>query len=178
MSIYFEEEIKENTILDGAKQMLIAARTAPKGRGIDNLVGAIITGNDIIKLSEKLLEIGKRDDFDIFIRDAANILNAKAILILGTIIKSRGIKKCGMCGFKNCDEKDKHPKHPCVFNTGDLGIAVGSAVSTAADLRIDCRVMFTIGQGVKKMGFLGDEVAIAYGIPLSATSKNPFFDRK
>lgn len=178
MAIYFEEEIKATTVLNIAKQMLIAARTAPKGRGINNLVGAIITGEDIIKLSEKMLEIGQRDDFDIFIRDSSNILNAQAILVLGTKIKSQGIKKCGMCGYKNCEEKEKHAEHPCVFNTGDLGIAIGSAVSLASDFKIDNRVMFTIGRAVKEMGFLEDGVAIAYGIPLCAASKNPFFDRK
>lgn len=28
-----------------------------------------------------------------------------------------------------------------------------------------------------ELGMLGKEVAIAYGIPLSATGKSPFFDR-
>jgi uncharacterized ferredoxin-like protein len=66
---------------------------------------------------------------------------------------------------------------PCVFNTGDLGIAIGSAVSIAADHRVDNRVMYSVGQAVLEMGLFPPEVKIAYGIPLSATSKSPFFDR-
>jgi uncharacterized ferredoxin-like protein len=37
--------------------------------------------------------------------------------------------------------------------------------------------MFTIGKAVVEMKLLGEDVKIAYGIPLSASSKNPFFDR-
>jgi uncharacterized ferredoxin-like protein len=31
---------------------------------------------------------------------------------------------------------------------------------------------------VLEMGILGKDVKVAYGIPLSVSSKNPFFDRK
>ncbi len=67
---------------------------------------------------------------------------------------------------------------PCVFNTGDLGLAIGSAVSVAMDNRVDNRVMYTAGQAVLEMGFLGEEVKIVYCIPLSVSSKNVFFDRR
>jgi uncharacterized ferredoxin-like protein len=83
-----------------------------------------------------------------------------------------------MCGFANCEEKNKYPEHPCVFNTGDLGIAIGSAVSVAMDSRVDNRIMYTVGQAILEMKFLGNDVKIAYGIPLSVSPKNPFFDRK
>lgn len=67
---------------------------------------------------------------------------------------------------------------PCAFNTGDLGIAIGSAVSIAADNRVDNRVMYTVGQAALEMGILGEEVTVAYAIPLSSASKSPYFDRK
>jgi uncharacterized ferredoxin-like protein len=72
----------------------------------------------------------------------------------------------------------QHPEHPCAFNTGDLGIAIGSAVSVAMDARVDNRIMFSIGKAVKDMKLLGEEVKIIYGIPLSIAGKNLFFDRK
>jgi uncharacterized ferredoxin-like protein len=59
----------------------------------------------------------------------------------------------------------------------DVGIALGSAVSVAADHRVDTRIMFTIGKAALTLGFL-DGVYQAYGLPLSATGKSPFFDRK
>ena len=65
----------------------------------------------------------------------------------------------------------------CSFNTGDLGIAVGSAAAMAADFRIDNRIMYTAGKVAVELGMLGDEIMIAYGIPLAAKNKNRFFDR-
>ena len=105
-------------------------------------------------------------------------LSAQAMVVLGTKIESMGVSPCGMCGFSDCAEKNKHPDHPCVFNTGDLGIAVGSAVSVAMDNRVDNRIMYTVGQALLEMNVFGDEVKIIYGIPLSISGKNPFFDRK
>ena len=65
----------------------------------------------------------------------------------------------------------------CSFNAGDLGIAVGSAAAMAADLRIDNRIMYTAGKDAVELGLLGEDVLIAYGLPLAAKGKNPFFDR-
>lgn len=58
----------------------------------------------------------------------------------------------------------------------DLGIAVGSAVAMAADMRLDTRVMFSAGMGAMRLDMLpGCRSVLA--IAVSATSKNPFFDR-
>jgi uncharacterized ferredoxin-like protein len=51
-------------------------------------------------------------------------------------------------------------------------------VAVAADNRVDNRIMYTAGFAAVKLKLLGEEVKIAYGIPLSATGKNIFFDRK
>ncbi len=177
MSIIYEEELKKETIREVAKQMMIAARTAPKGRGIDNLSIALLEPEAIEKIAKCMEEIDAEMDFPAFSRDAKNLRKADACIILGTKIKSVGLKKCGMCGYKNCAEKEKHPNHPCVFNTTDLGVALGSAVSVAMDHRVDNRIFYTAGQAVLDLKLLGEEVKIAYAIPLSASSKNIFFDR-
>jgi len=51
-------------------------------------------------------------------------------------------------------------------------------VSVAADLRVDNRVMYSVGKAALNIGILGEDVKIAYGIPLSISGKNPFFDRR
>lgn len=173
-----ENEITRKTVRRVAEKMILAARTAPKARGTDNLILAIAEKEDIQEIAEKMIEIGQRINAAFFLRDAENILHASCILLAATRISTMGLPYCGLCGFTDCDEKKKHPQTPCVFNTGDLGIAIGSAVSVAANHRVDNRVMYTIGMAVKELGLLGGEVAVVYGIPLSATSKNPFFDRK
>jgi len=178
MSIVWEESIRKETLVAIARRMLIAARTAPKGRGEDTMALALVEEKQINRIAARLKQMGEELAVPAFVRDAENILSAPVMILLGTRIKPLGLKKCGMCGFSGCDEKNKHPRIPCVFNTGDLGIAIGSAVSVAMDHRVDNRIMYTVGQAVIAMKLLGPDIKVAYGIPLSATSKNPFFDRK
>ena len=173
-----EKDIRDNVIISVAEKMLVAAKTAPKGKGADTIEAAVITGDEIKAVSDLLLAMqkdGRAPEF--FARDAANILHSSAVVLIGTRIKALGISPCGNCGFADCAEKGRHPDIPCAFNTTDLGIAVGSAVSIAADNRIDNRVMFTVGYAAKEMGLFPDDVKIIYGIPLSSGSKSPFFDR-
>jgi len=177
MAIKKEEDINTKTVINVAELMAVSARTAPKARGTNNLEIAIATGETIKQLSKYMKEHGKKHEMAFFNRDAENITKAQAIVLIGTHFKTQGIKKCGMCGFKNCSEKEKNKNIPCVFNTNDLGIAVGSAVSVASNHHIDNRVMFSVGQAALKLGLFGKGVKIAFGIPLSATAKNPFFDR-
>mgnify|MGYP006301443785 CR=1 FL=1 len=177
MEIIQEHDIRSETLCDIAKKMLLAARTAPKGKGQDHMVLSMMQGDEIKRVSERLTELGQKYDHKGFLRDAKNILAAPVVLLFGTKIQSIGLTVCGMCGFTNCSEKDAHPSVPCVFNTGDLGIAIGSAVSVAMDYRVDNRIMYTVGQAVLDLKLLGDDVKIVYAIPLGADSKNPFFDR-
>lgn len=178
MSITEEKDLLTPSLREIASRMVIAARTAPKARGTDTFEIKLIEGESIKKLAEKMSQISREYDIPFFERDAGNILNSPVVFIIGTAIKSIGLKKCGMCGFKNCDEKNRHPLVPCVFNTGDLGIALGSAAAVCMDNRVDNRIMYTIGQAAIELGFFNTEVRIAHGIPLSSSSKNPFFDRK
>jgi len=178
MKVYYEQELREESIFAVARKMMTAARTAPKAKGVDNLVIALLEKDGIVAVSDTLKAMARRDNLpDFFLRDAVNILSAQALVVFGTKIVSMGLQSCGMCGFADCAEKNKHPNHPCVFNTGDLGIAMGSAASVAMDHRVDNRIMYTVGRAVLEMGLLGEEVRIVYGIPLSASGKNPFMDR-
>lgn len=170
-------EFADKRIEQIAEEMCLAARTAPKARGLDLLEMAVVQGEGIKALSLKMLEIGKREDHKTFLRDGESILKASAIVLIGTKTQYVGLKYCGFCGYAGCREAEEN-RAICVFNTGDLGIAVGSAVAVAMDHRIDNRIMYSVGKAALDLGFLGKEVAVAFGIPLSATGKNPFFDRK
>ncbi len=173
-----ETDFLENQLRDVAEKMILAARTAPKARGRDQLFTALAGKEEIKKLAERMETIANESGEAFFARDAGNIRSVPWVVLLGTRIEPAGLKVCGMCGFGNCDNKRQHPEVPCVFNTGDLGIALGSAVSVAMDHRADNRIMYTIGQAAMDLGLFPPEVKVAYGIPLSATAKNPFFDRK
>lgn len=179
MSIHFDTDITSILIEEVAHRMLTAARTAPKARGKDTLVAAIADGTTRKAIADHMRHmVAENRAAAFFSRDADNLDQSHALILLGTRIDPMRLEPCGLCGFANCEENMAHPDHPCAFNTGDLGIAIGSAVSVAADARVDNRIMFSIGMAVREMGLLGKEVKIIYGIPLSIAGKSPFFDRK
>ena len=169
-----EREIRHEYVLQAVRQMMTAARTAPKGKGIDIIEVAMVTDEDIKRLSEELVIMSGETGLKFFLRDADNILQAEAIMIAGTRQQVQGLN-CAHCGFPTCVEKPEAV--PCAINSVDLGIAVGSACATAADLRVDTRVMFSAGMAAQRLGMLGDCKCVM-AIPVSASSKNPFFDRK
>ncbi|HHU88895.1 MAG: ferredoxin domain-containing protein [Sphaerochaetaceae bacterium] len=179
MSITHDYTLKEQIVSEVANKMLLAARTAPKARGKDTLSAAVVDKEGRSQLAEHMrlmVEEGRGAPF--FLRDADNLDVADGLLLLGSSIEPMGLEFCGLCGFANCSEKEKHPNHPCVFNTGDLGIALGSAVSVAMEHRLDNRIMFSIGMAVRELKLLGEGVKIIYAVPLSMSGKNPFVDRK
>ncbi|MBO5225214.1 MAG: ferredoxin [Parabacteroides sp.] len=169
-----EREIRHESVLQAVRQMMTAARTAPKGKGVDIIELAMVTDEEIKRLSDEMLIIAEEKGLKFFLRDADNILQAEAILLLGTRQQLQGLN-CGHCGFSTC--ADKPEVVPCALNSVDLGIAVGSACAMAADLRLDTRVMFSAGLAAQRLGILGDCKCVM-AIPVSASSKNPFFDRK
>lgn len=177
MALLHETEAHHITLMNVARLMMSAARTSPKGKGVSNLESLIISGADMQRLAIHLDGMGKALGIPSFIRDARNLEETQVALALGTRINPIGLKRCGMCGFANCEEKKKFEAVPCVFNTGDLGIAVGSAVSVAMDNRVDNRVMYTAGQALIDLRWMGEDVKIIYLIPLSISSKNIYFDR-
>jgi uncharacterized ferredoxin-like protein len=120
--------------------------------------------------------VGEKDSIDFFVRDAANVRAAGAVVLLGTRLATLGIPACGYCGSENCAANEAKGGI-CVFNIADLGIALGSAVSIAANHRVDCRIFFSAGRAALNQKLLGDDVKIAFGIPVSVGPKNPFFDR-
>jgi uncharacterized ferredoxin-like protein len=167
---------EEQALLQVAQAMALAARTAPKGRGADNLAIAVLESADIARLSQEMERLGKEKKLPGFIRDAGNLKHVSTGLLLGTRLKSLGLKYCGLCGFGNCAGSEKAGA-VCAFNTGDLGIAVGSAAAVAAAHHADNRIMYSMGLAALSLKLLGEDVKIVYGIPLSGTGKSPFFDR-
>ncbi|MGI5818666.1 MAG: ferredoxin domain-containing protein [Armatimonadota bacterium] len=161
-----------------AELMCVAARTAPKARGFDQIVTAIVEDDEELEvIAARMREIGERCGAQIFPRDAQNMLDAQAVVLIGSGLKRLRIAGCSFCGYDGCQAAEAaHAR--CAYNAGDLGIATGSAVAVAADHRVDNRIMYTIGSAVVELGLLGPEVEIAWGIPLSAAGKNIFFDRK
>ena len=156
--------------------MAVAARTAPKTRGIDNVrVVALAGPDDRERLCATLNEISRRETLPGLARDARCIAGAPAVLVLGVVGNPAGLD-CGFCGHGTCDGL-RASGGVCAFNSVDLGIAACSAAATAAQLKADSRVMYSIGRAALEMRLIGDDVRQALGIPISITGKSQFFDR-
>lgn len=175
-----------NVVIELAKLLAISARTAPKARGIDDLeIALVASSEELERLASMMDEISKDEKMRFFVRDANNVRQSNAVLLLG--IKSSKPKEldCGGCGFENCNEFRKATRRSgkgysgpsCIFQLVDLGIAIGSAVKSASLLNLDNRVMYSIGVAALKLGLL-KESEVAFGIPLSAYGKNIYFDRR
>ncbi len=175
--ITFSNEIEVDAVINIGKIMSVAARTAPKSRGIDNILTALVTGEDIEKIRMQMKSYGEEKEIPFFVRDFKCSEGIYAILLVGVRKNPLGLPDCGYCGFSNCKEcKDAGAN--CFFNIVDLGIAVSSAVNMASNLKVDTRIMYSIGRAARDLKILPEEYNIVLGIPLSATSKSPFFDRE
>lgn len=157
-----------------ARQMMIAARTAPKGKGVDIIEVALVTDDDLLLLAKTMEQIAEETNMKFFQRDAYNIQQADCVIIIGTREHPQGLN-CGHCGFPTCASRTLGV--PCTINSVDVGIAIGSACAMAADMRVDTRVMFSAGLAAQRLNLLNDCTSV-FAIPVSASSKNPFFDRK
>ena len=133
-----ERASRHEHVLDVARQMMTAARTAPKGKGVDIIEIAMVTGDDLKVLSDKMVAMVEEHGMKFFLRDAANILQAECVIIIGTREQAQGLN-CGHCGYPTCAGRPEGV--PCAVNSVDVGIAIGSACATAADLRVDTRVI-------------------------------------
>ena len=170
-------ELEKSAALQVAALMAAAARTAPKTRGIDNIRTVAIDDEPTKQtLIAKMREIATKEDRPSLARDAGNIENSPAVVVIGVEANTAGLN-CGFCGRPTCDALEE-AGGICSFNSIDLGIATASAAEVAGRHHIDNRVMYSIGRASLDLGLLGPKVKLALGIPLSVTGKSPFFDRQ
>ncbi len=176
--IEYQKESAETYLQTVGRQMMNAARTAPKGRGVDNLELVLLTGQERAALAARMIELAENEQVPpFFARDGHGVEVAGAVVLIGSRYVPLGLN-CGWCGYATCEQKTaESPDAPCFFNANDMGIAVGSAVAVAADCRVDNRVMYSVGVVARAMGLLPQDCRAVLGIPISVTSKSPFFDR-
>jgi len=185
MPIVNSLDAEKEAILHAAKFMLVSARTAPKTGGVDDILTAIVYGEEKEKIAEEMEKIAEERQISGFTRDAKNVHDSDVVVLIGVRgTKSFGLN-CGGCGYKSCKEFENAAKKlgqdffgpNCIFKLLDLGIALGSAVKTASMLNVDNRIMYRVGVAAKRLGML-PEASVIMGVPLSAKGKSIYFDRK
>jgi len=169
-------ELEQQAAAQVAGLMAAAARTAPKTRGIDNVkVVALDDMADKERLVAKMRDLARSENRPTFDRDATCVEKSLTVLVIGVESNPADLD-CGYCGHGNCKQIES-AGGICVFNSIDLGIAASSAVSVAADSRVDTRLMFSIGRAALTLNLFGPRAKLALGIPVSISGKSPFFDR-
>ena len=159
-----------------ADLMCLAARTAPKARGIDVILIRTLDEAERAQIADAMGSFAHQTDQPYFLRDAQNLRASGACVLLAAKNQRAALLHCGFCGFENC-AANAAAGGVCSFNQIDLGIAASSAASVAALHHADCRLMYTVGLLARRLGFFDESTVGALGIPLSATGKSPFFDR-
>ena len=93
-----------------ARLMELAARTAPKVKGVDTILTRILIGKEVQDLAGHLADAGERRNIGFFIRDATNIAVSDACVIIGVKGASvAGINR-GAYGYACCEELIKECK--------------------------------------------------------------------
>ena len=82
--IYNERDTRKEVVCEAAKQIMMAARTAPKGKGVDIIEIATVTGDDLLALAHRMREESEKRDMKFFLRDAGNIEQSDAVILIGT----------------------------------------------------------------------------------------------
>lgn len=178
------KEAEREAVLEAAKLMAIAARTAPKTGGVDDIVSLIVYGTDKNAIAQKMEEIGEERKAEGFKRDAKNVRDSEAVFLVGVRGNRSAALNCGACGFEECRDFETTEKKTgkgflgpqCIFKCLDLGIALGSAVKIASLLNVDNRIMYRIGTAAMKLKML-PESTMTIGIPMSVSGKSIYFDR-
>lgn len=185
MAVLEGRQQERQGLLETANLMVVAARTAPKAGGKDDILTAVVTDNDVGAIAAEMEKLASLRNNPQWTAQAGIIRLADAVILIGVRgTKSYGLD-CGACGFKSCADfaaAGTTAGHDftcpnCAFKLLDLGIAVSSAAKIASILNVDNRIYYRIGAVSQRLRHL-PEASVIMGVPLSVTGKNPHFDRE
>ncbi len=177
--------IIDKAVKDVANLMVAAATTAPKSKGFDDLTIEIVSGVTISQIAKEIKKMRQEDltsqTFWFLEPDAEAIKESVVIFLIGIHAKRPPlILDCQACGFETCADYEQAIRQNkttalCAFKILDLGIALSSATTVAAQHFIDNRMMWSVGMAAQRLDLIKGDIVL--GIPLAAKGSNPFFDR-
>ena len=170
-------DAEKAAVLQIANMMVSGARTASKGLGVNRIDTLILTEDDMMPIIEEMKKVAHDSEKAYFLRDAESLERSQALILIGTTCGFRGVSPCGLCGNIDCATNRKK-EGICTFDTVDLGIAIGAACSIASTNQLDHRVFFSAAKAALNLGDYLPECRLMMAIPVSAYSKNIYYDRK
>jgi len=92
-------------VLETAKLMLVAARTAPKTIGVDDVITIILYGEEKNAIADKMDKIAEERKIEGFKRDAKNVRESDAVVLIGVRGENTAGLNCGACGHTKTVKK-------------------------------------------------------------------------
>lgn len=185
MARFQSEEMEREAVRVAAGMMAVSARTAPKAAGIDRIQTLILDGDDLQLLASAMEEKfqSKAVPLQGFPSNAEQVRQSSAVMLIGVTGEPKRMAppvNCGACGHNTCEEFVKSGKREgedfrgplCIWQSIDLGVALGSAVKMASELNVDNRIMYTVGAAARKLKLMDADLII--GISLVSIGKNPY----
>jgi uncharacterized ferredoxin-like protein len=99
LSQYSRMTPEQNAVMAVADLMALAARTAPKGRGIDTIEIRVLAKKDMKNLAARLKKLGEERKIGFFLRDAKNLAASDGCVLVGCRGGEAGGINCGGCGY-------------------------------------------------------------------------------
>jgi len=141
---------------------------------------------DLQRIAQAMREHAPKSSNEAYwLRDAGNIAQCHALVLVGLAGSPTAGYDCGACGHPTCKEfaqKRTVADTPmgyegphCVMRMMDIGCALASAAKTASLLNLDNRVQQRVGAAARALGYIGASVAM--GIPVGFHGKSIYFDR-
>jgi len=191
MAVMNGNKVANETLVSTAGQVAMAALKAPKMAGTEIKI-EILTGDDVLPLSELLGIIGEANTF--VAGDAECGIKAHSaetpiveVLIGADTTKSDLNWNCGACGFDTCAEFNKYSKEnvsqgayyagpSCNWKALDFGIAQSWAAAAACYLNVENRVQTSYGCAGLLLGYVAG-CNVCVGVSMGPCRDQVWFSR-
>jgi len=177
----------KDAAVNAARMLAGAMRTAPKAGGKDYLEIAVVEDDAVLaRIATAMKDYAPHSTNEAYwLRDADNIANAQALVLVGLRESNLAGYDCGACGYATCKDMAANRKMTakemgyggphCMMRMMDIGCALASAAKTAALLSVDSRVQQRVGATARALGVIDADVVM--GLPVGYYGKSIFHDR-
>lgn len=182
------KESMKDAAVSAARMLAGSMRTAPKAGGKDFLEIVVVEDDaTLARIAQAMKEYAPQSTNEAYwLRDADNIANTQALVLVGLRESNLAGYDCGACGYPTCKDMATNRKMiakemgyggpHCMMRMIDIGCALASAAKTAALLSVDSRVQQRVGATARALGII--EADVVMGLPVGYYGKSIFHDRQ
>lgn len=191
MPVLDGKQLAQESLVNVAALGAIAAYKAPKIAGTE-IRTQIITGDDLLPLSEILSVIGEGSAFVAGDAVCSKLAHEKGTPVVELLIGADTTVSdlnwnCGACGFKTCAEFNKYSKEnkspgayyvgpSCNWKLLDFGMAQSWAAAAVGQQNVENRIQTSFGVAGLLLGYLGG-CNVSVGVSLGPCRDQVWYSR-